>query len=98
MKFDNSKVPTSVTIAGVEVGIKRTRSKHLWGWYDEEQKTIWLHRNFDTMERFKDTLRHEMMEASLFISGVAYQTLYDQEPVVRCMENIFFPAWDSLNL
>ena len=36
-----------------------------------------------------------MMEASLLISGVGWLENYDQEAVVRCMEEIFFPAWES---
>lgn len=43
-----------------------------------------------------NTLRHEMMEAALFISGVGYSSNYDQEPVVRCLENLYLPAQDKL--
>ena len=39
------------------------------------------------------TVRHEMMEASLLLSGVGFLESYEQEAVVRCMEEIFFPAW-----
>jgi hypothetical protein len=34
-----------------------------------------------------------MMEASLLLSGVGFLESYEQEAVVRCMEEIFFPAW-----
>ena len=40
-----------------------------------------------------NTIRHEMMEASLLLSGVGFLETYEQEAVVRCMEEIFFPAW-----
>ena len=40
------------------------------------------------------TLRHEMMEASLYLSGLAWVERYEQEAVIRCMEEIFFPAWE----
>ena len=39
------------------------------------------------------TLRHEVMEASLYLSGLAWAERYEQEAVIRCMEEIFFPAW-----
>ena len=41
-----------------------------------------------------DTLRHEMMEASLLISGVGFSDNYEQEAIIRCMEEIFFPSWE----
>jgi len=34
-----------------------------------------------------------MMEASLLLSGVGFSENYEQEAVVRCMDEIFFPAW-----
>lgn len=43
------------------------------------------------------TLRHELMEASLCISGVGFCETFEQEAVVRCMDEVFFPAWDRLN-
>jgi hypothetical protein len=34
------------------------------------------------------------MESALLLSGVGFSEAYEQEPIVRCMEEIFFPAWD----
>jgi hypothetical protein len=45
---------------------------------------------------FIQTLRHEMMHAALHLGGVAFAERYDDEAVVRCLENLFFPAWDEL--
>lgn len=45
---------------------------------------------------FKETLRHEMIHAALHVGGVAYLDQYDEEAVVRCLENIFFPAWEEV--
>jgi hypothetical protein len=39
-------------------------------------------------------LRHEMVEASLLLSGVGWCDRYEQEAVVRCMDEVFFPAWE----
>jgi len=36
------------------------------------------------------------MEAALLLSGVGFSERYEQEAVVRCMEEIFFPAWDVI--
>lgn len=45
---------------------------------------------------FTTTLRHEMLHAALHLSGVSYAEKYDEENVVRAIENLFFPAWDKV--
>lgn len=45
---------------------------------------------------FKETLRHEMIHTALHVGSVAYLDQYDEEAVVRCLENIFFPAWEEI--
>jgi hypothetical protein len=45
----------------------------------------------------KETLRHEMIEAALFLSGVAYSDTYNQEPIVRALDELFWPAWDKVS-
>jgi hypothetical protein len=41
-------------------------------------------------------LRHELMEASLCISGVGFCESMEQEAIVRCMEEVFFPVWERI--
>jgi hypothetical protein len=36
------------------------------------------------------------MEASLCISGVGFCETFEQEAVVRCMDEVFFPAYERL--
>ena len=61
-------------------------------YYFHDKKTIQI--NSDIRDRaLLATIRHEMMEASLLLSGVGFLESYEQEAVVRCMEEIFFPAW-----
>ena len=43
------------------------------------------------------TLKHEVLEAALLISGVGFMDAYCQEAVVRCVEEIFDPAWSTLS-
>jgi len=43
-----------------------------------------------------DTLRHEMLHASLAVAGHSWSSKIDEEPIVRSIENIFFPALDVL--
>ena len=65
---------------------------YTYGQYFHDEKTIQLNDNMDDTQ-ILETLRHEMMEAALLISGVGFSDAYEQEAVVRCMEEIFFPAW-----
>lgn len=46
----------------------------------------------------RETLRHEMMHAAMAISGVAFSERFEEEALVRCFEEIFFPAWDALRI
>ena len=45
---------------------------------------------------FWGTVRHEMEHAALEIGGVAYCERMEVEAVVRCLDHLFFPAWDLL--
>jgi hypothetical protein len=36
-----------------------------------------------------------MLHASLYVAGVAFMDGYQDEPVVRAIENLFFPAWEK---
>ena len=49
----------------------------------------------DIME---STLRHEMMHAAFAIGGIAHCKPFEdmEEGAVRCLENIFFPAWERV--
>jgi len=44
----------------------------------------------------RETLRHEVLHASLHMAGVSFSDKYDEENVVRAIENIFFPCWENL--
>lgn len=96
-KKNQPRVPTSVTIGGRRVKIVFAPLEDCWGDYSHDDGCIRL--NAERRNDFKairETLRHEMMEAALLISGVAWMERYDQEPVVRAMEEIFFPAWEKI--
>jgi predicted metal-dependent peptidase len=45
----------------------------------------------------RSTLRHEVLHAALHMAGVSFSDKYDEENVVRAIENIFFPAWTALH-
>ena len=91
------KIPKTITIAGKRIRLIVEEFKGAdsgtFGEYFHDDRLIQLNTGL-TDEDALETLRHEMMEASLFISGLAWTENYEQEAIVRCMEEIFFPAWD----
>jgi hypothetical protein len=44
----------------------------------------------------RETLRHEILHAALHVSGVSFLERYDEEALVRAIDHIFFPAWDTV--
>jgi hypothetical protein len=90
------KYPATINIAGHRIKLKFVPLADCYGQYDHEIKTIQINSAFKSdRECVLVTIRHEMMEASLLLSGVGFSDKYEQEIIVRCMEEIFFPAWDK---
>jgi hypothetical protein len=90
-------IPKTIRIAGQTVKITQENlsDEDLYGYYSHERKRIILSDSLDDGALLK-TLRHELLEASLCISGVGFCETYEQEAVVRCMDEIFFPAYERL--
>ena len=93
------KFPKTVSIAGRRIRLVvrsfKGADSDTFGEYFHDEKLIQINTGL-TDEVALTTLRHEMMEASLFLSGLAWAERYEQEAIVRCMEEIFFPAWDVI--
>ena len=87
------QLPKSVLIAGQRIKIKLAELDDCFGQYRHDDRVILINKriNGSTLET---TLRHEMLEASLLLSGVGWCENYEQEAVVRCMDEVFFPAWE----
>ena len=92
------RVPKTIRVAGQTVRILKEdlSDDGLFGYYSHDRKVIILSKHLKD-QQIMQTLRHELMEASLCISGVGFCETFEQEDVVRCMDEVFFPAWDRLN-
>jgi|TARA_R110001632_G_scaffold82052_1_gene182284 hypothetical protein len=90
-------LPKTVRVAGQVVKILREDLSEvgLFGYYSHDRKVIILDKELKD-EVLLNTLRHELMEASLCISGVGFCETFEQEAVVRCMDEVFFPAYERL--
>ena len=90
------KFPKTVNIAGRRIRLVVEPFKGIdsdtFGEYFHDEKLIQINTGLSDSVMLT-TLRHEMMEASLYLSGLAWAERYEQEAVIRCMEEIFFPAW-----
>ncbi len=90
------KIPPSVSIGGQEVEIVIEKDLAEYGLFCLDDMRITLRSaDVDIME---STLRHEMMHAAFSIAGISHSKTFEdmEECVVRCLENIFFPAWERV--
>jgi len=91
------KIPPSISIGGQEVEIVVEKDLAEYGLFCLDDMRITL-RSADT-DIMASTLRHEMMHAAFAIGGIAHCKPFEdmEEGAVRCLENIFFPAWERIN-
>jgi len=90
------KIPKSVTIGGRVIAVRVDPELDDWGQYRADTAEIVL--STKTVAKSADlrlTLRHEMLHAALDIGGISYMKHYDEEPIVRCIDHIFHPAWEQ---
>ena len=92
------KLPRSIEVAGCRVQIRVSELDETYGQYSHDSRLIQIDRTHlaEDPDGALLTLRHELMEAALLLTGVGFMERYDQEPVVRAMEQAFFPAWEKL--
>ena len=93
-------LPKSIHIAGVPVKIikedlsdENNRSNGYYGYYSHERKTIVIDSSLKPAD-VKSTIRHEMLHASLAFSGLDRLDSFEEESLVGCIEELFFPAWE----
>ena len=91
------KFPKSVTIGGREITIRLDPLLDSWGEYHSDEREIVLAtRTLSKASSLRETLRHEMLHAALDIAGLTYIKAFEEEAIVRCIDNIFHPAWDQV--
>ena len=88
------RIPTSMPIAGQKIKIEvKDFNGDLYGQFLFDKKTIDVDIKVAANKKlFMETMRHEVFEACLLLSGVGWGEKYDQEQIVRCMDEIYHPA------
>ena len=89
--------PTEIQIGGRTIAIRIDPKLESWGEYHGDDAEIVLaSKTLVKQSSLRETLRHEMLHAALDIAGLSYLERFEKEAVVRCIENIFHPAWDKV--
>ena len=90
------KIPKSVQIGGHKIDVCFAEIENL-GEYHSEFKRIKLNASLVGNDKVLfETLRHEMIHCAFDISGIGFCETFEEEAIVRCMDNVFFPAYEKL--
>lgn len=91
------KLPKSIPIGGHPIRLVKSSALDDFGEYKHDLGQILIGKLAldGTEATLIATIRHEALDAALHIGGQAWAEKYNQESVVRCVEGLFFPAWDA---
>jgi hypothetical protein len=91
-------LPKSIVVGGRKIKIRIEAELEDHGQFHYDDMTIKINKDLLRKPReFYETFRHEIVEAALLIGGAGWQEQYDQEPVARALDNIFWPAWERVD-
>lgn len=92
-----ANLPSTISIGGRMLTVIVDPKLEAWGEYHADNHQIVLaSRTLDKQSTMRETLRHEMLHAALDICGISHLQSYEEEAVVRCVENVFHPAWETV--
>lgn len=83
-----------IEIGGMSIVIEFDEALSEFGHWNYDSKTIKMGPRAESC--FWETLRHETVHAALDIGGVSFCETMEVEAVVRCLDGLFFPAWDAV--
>ena len=88
--------PKHIHVGGLRVKIVIVENIEEYGNFSLDSLTITLRKG--DIKVMTETLRHELMHAAFSIGGIAHCAPFEEveEGVVRCLDHLFFPAWNKL--
>ena len=88
--------PKHISIGGLKVKLTIVENLEDFGSFSLDDLTIAIRKG--NTKDMVDTLRHEMMHAAFAIGGIGHCKPFEEveEGVVRCLDHLFFPAWNKL--
>lgn len=91
------EIPQTILLGGKRIRIKVAEMEDAYGQFDGDKMVITLSTEIvGNPKQVISILRHEMLHAHFFITGQTYAETFNEESVVRAMENIFFPAYEKV--
>jgi hypothetical protein len=92
------KLPSSVMIGGIRFQIvcQKIDDGDYGRMIFDDRKIIISTICLAKASLIRETLRHEILHAALHVSGVSFLERYDEEALVRAIDHIFHPAWESI--
>jgi len=93
------KIPRSVDIGGIRfrIVICAIENGDFGRMLFDERKILISTKCLAKDSLLRETLRHEIFHAAMYVSGVAFLEKYEDETITRAIENIFFPSWDKIH-
>jgi len=93
-----AKLPSSVMIGGIRfaIAVEKLDGGDYGRMLFDERRILISTQCLAKAQTLRETLRHEILHAALHVSGVSFLERYEEETVVRAIENIYFPAWNSI--
>ena len=89
-------IPKSIRVAGVPIKIvMQDLDGDPYGSWSLDKRTIVLDQGLKG-KQLRETLRHEMLHATFDLCGVGFTTQFPDEPVIRALDTLFFPAWERV--
>lgn len=93
--FMATALPKSISVGGKRIAIKVNNQIDDYGQYHHDAGCIHIGKAaLEDEKTTLETIRHELVHAALNISGIAFSKKLEEEVFVRCMDSIFFPAWE----
>jgi hypothetical protein len=87
-------IPDHVIIGGRRIEVIEDLDLAEYGTFSPDEWVIRLGPS-SRVNQF-ETLRHEMIHACFAISGMSHLRRFEEEAIVRCLENLLFPALECL--
>lgn len=85
-------IPSSVTVGGIKfrIVVAAIDGGDYGRMVFDERKILISTICLTKQSLIRETLRHEILHAALHVSGVSFLERYDEEPIVRAIEHVFF--------
>lgn len=91
------ELPTCIHIGGKRIRVRVASLEDAYGQFDGEKMEIQISDQILTKPKLLiSILRHEMLHAHFHITGQSFAETFDEETIVRALDNLFFPAYEKV--